>query len=282
VIDVVMMQSLVKEVDVRKVFRNYDAVVVDECHHVPAVTFEALMRECGCRHILGLTATPKRKDRLERLLHFECGPIRFRLEDAPTEGLERTAFLRTTSFGDQRTDGRSLPLHTVWERLVGDERRNRQIVEEIGCVLNRRRIPLVVSDRKEHLRLLAEAVETRTKSYGVLLEVVQGSQTARARQEAIERFRGAVSGGKLAVLFATGSLLGEGFDLPVLDTLFLAMPISYRGRLLQYVGRLHRRSPGKVSVEVYDFLDEGLALACSMYRKRLPAYREMGYRLVRG
>jgi superfamily II DNA or RNA helicase len=280
-IDVVMMQSLAKEPDVRRFFRDYDAVVIDECHHVPAVSFEALMRECGCRQVLGLTATPKRKDRLERLLFFECGPIRYRFGSESMGGLERTVFVRSTSFDLTDADGRSVPLHQVWQALVSDENRNCLIADGICEALRRKRVPLVVSDRKEHLRLLYELVRLRVDSRDTVLEMVQGGQTAKVRQDSLARFFEAVAAGRPAVLFATASLLGEGFDLPVLDTLFLAMPISFSGRLVQYAGRLHRRYPGKGSVEVHDYLDERLPLACSMYRKRLPGYREMGYRVVR-
>ncbi len=281
-IDVVMMQSLVRVPDVRRFFRDYDAVVIDECHHVPAVTFEALMKECGSRHILGLTATPKRKDRLERLLHFEGGPVRYRIDEESGADLSRTAFVRTTLFSAHRADGLPMHLHEIWDALVHDKERNEQIAEDLNGILDRMRVPLVVSDRKEHLRILAEETRHRMDDRNVVLEVVDGSQSQRRREEALKRFEGAIADKKPAVLFATASLLGEGFDLPILNSLLLAMPISFRGRLVQYAGRLHRRSPGKTSVEVYDYLDERMPVTASMYRKRLPGYREMGYRIERG
>lgn len=123
--------------------------------------------------------------------------------------------------------------------------------------------------------------ELENEARASCLPVLEGSLSARQRTEAIERFLAAIKEGCPACLFATSSLLGEGFDLPALDTLFLAMPISFKGRLIQYAGRLHRISPGKDKVTIYDYLDEQLAVTASMYRKRLPAYRQMGYNIQR-
>jgi superfamily II DNA or RNA helicase len=281
-IDVVMIQSLVRSPHARQFFRDYDAVVIDECHHVPAVTFEALMKECGSRRILGLTATPKRKDRLERLLHFECGPVRYRFDDDLGSDLNRIACIRTTMFTDSRDDGLSMHLHEIWDALIHDKVRNDQIVEDLCDAIDRARVPLVVSDRKEHLRILEEETRRRMEGRNITIEMVDGSQSHRRREDALNRIKEAVADKEPSVLLATASLLGEGFDLPILDTLFLTMPISFKGRLVQYAGRLHRTSPGKTSVEVFDYLDERLLVTASMYRKRLPGYREMGYRIRYG
>lgn len=165
--------------------------------------------------------------------------------------------------------------------MVADDPRNEQIASDVAAVIREGRAPIVLSDRKEHLKILTEVVAARLPDGEVGLVMIEGSLSSRKREAALAKFSGAVLEKRPACLFATSSLLGEGFDLPILDTLFLTMPIAFKGRLIQYAGRLHRASPGKENVQIYDYLDEQLPLACSMHRKRLPAYRSMGYVIVR-
>ena len=139
-------------------------------------------------------------------------------------------------------------------------------------------MPLVLSDRKEHLKNLMQAVEERALGE-MLVCSVNGSMSSRKRNACIEKFKAAIQSGQNACLFSTGSLIGEGFDLPELDTLFLAMPVSFRGRIIQYAGRLHREFSDKSEVLIFDYLDYKLQLANSMYRKRSAGYREMGYNI---
>ena len=280
-IDIAMIQTLSNLESPGAFFRSYGAVIIDECHHVPAVTLEALLKQCGCRFITGLTATPQRKDRLEQLLFQQCGPIRHFLENAQEDKLRKEVRIRTTRFTASDAEGKALPLHLVWQKLVEDSERNMLLVSDIAHAIRSKRIALVLSDRKDHLTLLRERVSRGFENESSCLTVLEGSLSARQRTAAIEEFLAAIKEGCPACLFATSSLLGEGFDLPILDTLFLAMPISFKGRLIQYAGRLHRNNPGKDKVTIYDYVDEQLPLSTSMYRKRLPAYRQMGYIIQR-
>ena len=138
------------------------------------------------------------------------------------------------------------------------------------------RVPLVLSDRKEHLKILMQTVDEQAKG-AILVCGIDGSMLSRKRNDCIGEFKAAIQSGQKACLFSTASLIGEGFDLPELDTLFLAMPVSFRGRIVQYAGRLHREFSGKSEVLIFDYLDYKLQLANSMYRKRSAGYREMGY-----
>jgi superfamily II DNA or RNA helicase len=279
-LDIAMLPSLVRIEDYAAFFQGYGLVIVDECHHVPAVTIEALLKACPCRKIVGLTATPVRKDGLEKLLYLQCGPIRHVIHTAADGVTLRTVYVRRSSFHVPGILGPRPPIHAVWEALVGDEGRTRQIVADIRSSLNEGRCPLVLSDRKAHLdKLEAQLTMQDGCSDAAVLRLQSGigrKQREAIRGEIDRRFE---KGDKF-VLLATASLIGEGYDLPRLDTLFLAMPLSFKGRVVQYAGRLHRPHAEKREVRVYDYLDEGNPLTMAMFRRRSSAYRQMGYRMV--
>ena len=278
-VDIVMMQSLAKRDDIELLFRNYSALIVDECHHVPAVTFESIMNHCGARRVLGLTATPRRKDGLEKLLFQQCGPIRHVVMAEADPNLRRVGYLVETSFRSELGESGYVPLHEIWEELVSSEVRNELIASLIIEKIQENRRIVVLSDRRQHLERLIEIVKARALSTDCALESLVGGLGKREFNERYSRIRNALDKGEAVCIFATGSFLGEGFDMKELDTLFLAMPLSFKGRLIQYAGRLHRKFEGKKEVQVFDFLDTQLPVAMSMYRKRKVAYREMGYEL---
>jgi superfamily II DNA or RNA helicase len=280
-LDIAMLPSLARVEDYAAFFQGYGLVVVDECHHVPAVTFEALLKACPTRKIVGLTATPVRKDGLEKLLYLQCGPIRQTIHAATDDVAPRTVYVRRSSFHVPNLLGQRPSIHAVWEALVADDGRARQIAGDISAALDKGRCPLVLSDRKAHLdKLEAELVMQNglsdTAAIYRLESGVGKKQRQAIRDEIDRRFQ---EGGKF-VLLATASLIGEGYDLPRLDTLFLAMPLSFKGRLIQYAGRLHRSHADKREIRVYDYLDEGNPLTMAMFRRRSSAYRQMGYRMV--
>ena len=276
-VDIASVQTLTKRDDLKQLFREYGMVIIDECHHVPSVTLENVMKACGSRYILGLTATPKRKDGLEQLLFLQCGPIRHIVPNLGNADQSRHVIVTRTEFCASDENGMPLPLHLVWDKLIHSEPRNTIIAEDI-VKLNSARAPLILSDRKEHIKILMRMVEAKATEE-ILLCSIDGSLSARKRNSSIDAFKTAIASGKKACLFSTASLIGEGFDLPELDTLFLAMPVSFRGRIIQYAGRLHRSVPGKSEVQIFDYLDYKLSLGNSMYRKRSAGYREMGYKI---
>lgn len=286
-------------------FSGYELVLVDECHHVPAVSFEAFMKSCTARRIVGLTATPVRKDRLERLLYLQCGPIRHVLhESSPTSGATRIAHVRQTGF---RMSQSSPTLHEIWDALTNDVSRNELIVTDIHACLADGRCLLMLSDRKAHLEKLESLLSAGPCGTGdspVCLNVpresmgespmppnqnaaalpislfrLDGDVGKRAREKIFTEIKNRFAAKKPFVLLATASLIGEGFDLPQLDTLFLAMPLSFKGRLVQYAGRLHRTHEAKREVRIHDYLDD-LPITRVMFRRRSGAYRDMAYRIV--
>jgi len=279
--DIAMLPSLANVENYSEFFRGYGLVIVDECHHVPAVTFEALLKECPSKRIVGLTATPVRKDGLEKLLHLQCGPIRHVIKDVIDEASPRTVFVRRSSFHLQVTPGQTLSIHSVWEALVADNGRTSQIIRDVLGCLNEGRCPMVLSDRKSHLDILeAELRKQNGASISVAIYRLESGIGKKKRQAIREEIDGHYERAEKFVLFATAALIGEGYDLPRLDTLFLTMPPSFKGRLIQYAGRLHRSHAEKRDVHIYDYLDQGNPITAAMFRRRSGAYRQMGYRMV--
>ena len=273
-LDIAMLPSLVRVEDLAIVLAGYGVVIVDECHHVPATSFEAVLKACPSRRVYGLTATPKRKDRLEKLLFAQCGPIRHTLVDAPS-GEVRTVMVRRTTVALPPDVGPRPPIHVVWEALVQDEKRIGVIVADLLSCAAAGRSPLVLADRKVYLDRLQQAFTA--KATGVMWHRLDGQVGKKARSEVLRQIGEHYEEGKPFVLFATASLIGEGFDLPRLDTLMLAMPLSWKGRLVQYAGRLHRTHAAKGAPIIYDYVDENHALTNAMFRRRLAGYNELGY-----
>jgi superfamily II DNA or RNA helicase len=279
-LDIAMLPSLARHENPAEVFAQYGLVIVDECHHVPAVSFEALLKACTCRHIVGLTATPQRKDGLERLMHLQCGPLRHSLAETREEAVPRVVFVRKSSFQVEPNLGPKPPLHEVWQALVEDAGRTEQIASDIWSSMSEGRSPLVLSDRKAHLEKIEAAVGRLRGAAEVSVFRFSSSDGVKRRREIRAELEARAAEGSRFVIFATAALVGEGFDLPRLDTLFLAMPLSFKGRLIQYAGRLHRAHADKTEIRVYDYLDENHPITLAMFRRRAAAYRQMGYRFA--
>lgn len=277
-LDIAMLPSLARWENVSALFSGYGLVIVDECHHVPAVSFEALLKACPCRRVVGLTATPQRKDGLERLLHLQCGPIRHTVEVPAGETVLRTVFVRRSSF-HLTTEGTTKPaIHEIWQALVDDPGRTQQVANDVWAAVKEGRSPLVLSDRKAHLDKLQEAfAQLRGVEDVAVFRLESGSGIKQRRIVRAEIDARSVKHQNY-VLFSTASLIGEGFDLPSLNTLFLGMPLSFKGRLIQYAGRLHRTHADKRDVVIYDYLDDNHPVTQAMFRRRAAAYRQMGYR----
>jgi superfamily II DNA or RNA helicase len=274
-IDVALLQSLQRKGEVKDCVAEYGHVVVDECHHLTAFSFEQVMRQVKAKYIVGLTATPVRKDGHHPIIFMQCGPIRFNM--TAREATERSPFRhlvlpRHTGFR-MPPEIMDLTIHDAYAALVTNEDRNRQIVADIIQVVREGRMPLVLTNRKDHLERLASGL---SEIQHVL--ILKGGMGKKQRQAAAEKLA-SIPDGVPRVLLATGSYIGEGFDDSQLDTLFLTMPISWHGTLQQYVGRLHRIHHGKKVVRVYDYVDEQVPMLGRMYEKRLKGYRAIGYEM---
>ncbi len=275
-IDVAILQSVNRKGEVNDLVAQYGHVIVDECHHVSAVTFEQVLRKVKARYVLGLTATPIRKDGHHPIIVMQCGPIRFReraRNAAAARPFEHVVIPRETAFRMPR--GPEEPsIQALYAAMIREGDRDRLILDDLLQALEAGRSPLLLTQRVEHLERLADQLKGLVRH----LLVLKGGMGKGQREEAA-RVLASIPEGEERVLLATGPYIGEGFDDARLDTLFLAMPISWRGTLQQYVGRLHRLYEGKREVQVYDYADVHVPMLARMYRRRLEGYRAMGYRV---
>lgn len=272
-IDIALLQSCMNDNEVKAFVRDYGMVIVDECHHAPAVNFEQVLKEVNARYIYGLTATPIRKDGHQPIIFMQCGEIRFTADSSSqtkTDSFRRLLIPRFTAFRSLRADGSNYA--QVIDELVEDEARNQLILSDVAKVLSEGRSPIILTARTSHVDLLTE--ECRKICRNVIRLV--GNDSAKTKRETLAQLS-AVPNGEPLVVVATGKYVGEGFDLPRLDTLILALPVSWKGLITQYTGRLHRQFPGKKEVRIYDYVDLRVPICDSMYRKRLSGYKAVGY-----
>ncbi len=276
-IDVGMLQTIANLEDLSEIIEKYSQIIIDECHHIPAQTFEAILKQIPARYILGLSATPYRKDGLEKIMFLQCGPIRHEILPSEVSALPKEVSIYETSLVFPEGLGRQPPYHVLIHHLVQNEARNNLIATKVTEVLEQNRFPLLVSDRKDHLELLQQLIKSMNPD--VELVVLEGTLTNKQRKTAFERITEFKLANKKIMIMATSSLIGEGFDLPALDTLIFATPLSFEGRLIQYAGRIHRESPNKASAQIIDFVDSYSAMFLKMYRGRINTYRKMGYKI---
>jgi superfamily II DNA or RNA helicase len=278
IIDIALMQSLIKDKEVKDFIREYGFVIVDECHHVPAFTFEQIMKNIHAKYVYGLTATPIRKDGHQPIIFMQCGQIRSKVdakEESKKRSFEHFITPRFTSFRrlkDSNEDER-YNITSIYAELVENELRNSMIVEDIIKAVNEGRNPIVLTERTNHVDILVKMLNNRID------HVIQltGNMSTRKRREELERLS-KISLTSNFVIVATGKFVGEGFDEPRLDTLFLAMPIAWKGTVVQYAGRLHRELDNKSEVIIYDYVDIHIPVLEKMYQKRLKAYASIGYK----
>ena len=280
-IDVALLQSLSRKGVVDPRVKEYGQIIVDECHAVAAETFEAAVDVAPAKYVLGLSATVDRKDGRHPLIMMQCGPVRHRVDPrtmARREPFDHLVYVRPTAFrmplGSVGEDGR-VDYSDLCRALVFDAVRNRQIVQDVLSSVEEGRSPVVLSDRREQVEGFAEDLKGRVRHLVLLL----GGMGRRQLKDVRERLL-SIPDSEPRVILATGSFLGEGFDDARLDTLFLASPISWKGRLTQFAGRLHRLHDGKREVRIYDYVDLNVAVCARMYDRRAKGYEAIGYKIV--
>ena len=271
-IDIAVMQSISRQGEVNPLVENYGQVIVDECHHVGAVSFDAILKRSKAKYVLGLTATPIRRDGQQPIIFMQCGPIRYTAAKpavAPhdLEVLPRSRITRI----DLPTDA---GIQDVFRHLANDQARTDDIAAEVRDAVSQGRKVLVLTERTEHL----DAIKTALDGLEPVPFVLHG-RMSRKQRAALVADMDALPPDAPRVLLSTGKLVGEGFDHPPLDTLVLAMPVSWKGTLQQYAGRLHREHASKTDVRIIDFVDTGHPALLRMWDKRQRGYRAMGYRL---
>jgi superfamily II DNA or RNA helicase len=276
VIDVALIQSLVRKGEVADLVADYGHLIIDECHHLSAASFELVARRSKARYVVGLSATVARKDGHHPIIFMQCGPVRHRVDarvQAAERGIRHRVRDRLTRFELPpplaSADRPSMP--AIYAALAQDSGRNDLIFDDVLKSLEAKRSPLVLTERKDHLDYLRQRFSPFVKN----LVVLRGGMSAGDRKMAEAAMR--VSDDQERLILATGRYIGEGFDDARLDTLFLTMPIAWKGTLAQYVGRLHRQHDGKRDVLVVDYVDQGVPVLARMAAKRRAGYRALGY-----
>ena len=274
IVDVAVMQSLVSGDEVKELVRNYGMIIVDECHHVSAVNFEKILKYANAKYVYGLTATPTRQDGHHPIIFMQCGPVRYKVDtksQAEKRSFEHYLIPRFTPY---RQENKDKNITEIYKDLSENDLRNSYIVNDIIKTLKNRRTPIVLTERREHVLKLKDMLDGFCQNIITLF----GTTSQKERRETLERLQ-AVPDNENMIIIATGKYVGEGFDYPRLDTLFLALPIAWKGKVAQYAGRLHRNYPGKNEVCIYDYVDIHIPVLERMYQKRLKGYSSIGYKI---
>jgi len=273
-VDIALLQSLARKGEVADLVADYGQVIVDECHHVPAFSFERALGDVHARYVVGLTATPIRKDGHHPIIAMQCGPVRFKVDakqEAAARPFDHRVVLKSTRFRLQQPDHEP-GIQEIYSQLAADEDRTALIVADVVSAIQTGRSPLVLTERTEHLDRLAALLDGQVQH----LLVLRGGMGARERKRVAASLK-SIPDEESRVLLATGRYIGEGFDDARLDTLFLALPVSWRGTIQQYAGRLHRVHASKRVVQIFDYVDDGVPMLLAMHKKRLRGYKEIGY-----
>ena len=276
IIDVAVIQSLVRSGEVADIVADYGHLIVDECHHLSAASFELVARRSKARYVIGLSATVARKDGHHPIIFMQCGPVRHRVDakrQAIERGIRHRARHRSTKFAlpAALASVERPPIPAIYAALAQDSIRNDLIFDDVLKSLEAKRSPIVITERKDHLDYLRQRFAPFVKN----LVVLRGGMSAKDRKQADTALNVADDDERL--ILATGRYIGEGFDDARLDTLFLTMPIAWKGTLAQYVGRLHRQHGGKKDVLVVDYVDETVPVLARMAAKRRAGYGALGY-----
>lgn len=276
-VDVAMIQSLVYKGTVNDVVGNYGQIIVDECHHISAPNFEQVIRQAKARFVTGLSATVTRRDGHHPIIFMQCGPVRYRVDDrkqAASRSFIHQVIVRRTGFTllAQSDDKPQPGIQEIYTILAMDPIRNQVIVDDVIEAVHDGRSPVLLTERREHLAYFADALADKVKN----IIVLSGGMGRKQRASMMDQLK-QIPQDEERLIIATGRYLGEGFDDARLDTLFLALPIAWRGIVAQYAGRLHRNYDRKSEVIIYDYLDDHVPVLVGMFEKRKKGYKAIGY-----
>lgn len=274
IIDIATIQSLNYKGEIKEYVTQYGQIIVDECHHISAVSFEKVLKSSNAKFIHGLTATPTRKDGLHPIMTMQLGPIRYKVNaksHAKTLPFERLLIPRHTNFKSIRKEKE---IQSLYQELANNKIRNQLIFDDVLKELEKGAAPIILTERLDHVHDL----ESSFKGFAKNIIVLTGGMTKNEEKEKIRKLE-EIPDNEERLIIATGKYVGEGFDHARLDCLFLAMPISWKGTLQQYVGRLHRLHELKSSVKVYDYIDHKEPMLKVMFEKRMKGYHSMGYKV---
>ena len=273
-LDIASFQSLYKRENLDELVKNYGLVIVDECHHVAAFSFERVLKSMRAKHVYGLTATPTRKDGWHKIIYMQCGDIRCRVNNKDSESSKKVIVRKTNYRYAPLEEMETISFSEILNDMSHNELRNSVILQDVKQSVADGRIPIVLTERLEHLNILKQKLE----ELHVPVVIYKGNMGKKKTKEMQETIQNADKNQQARIILATSSSIGEGFDDSRLDTLFLTMPVSWKGRIIQYVGRLHRNHKDKEELIVYDYLDN-MKILERMYYKRIKGYKASGYEI---
>ena len=277
IIDIATIQSLNYKGEIKDVTTQYGQIIIDECHHISAYSFERVLKKATAKYVHGLTATPTRKDGLQPIMNMQLGPILHKVsakKQAETTPFDYLVIPKYTTFKHSINEGKN-NIHDLYHELSINDARNQLIFDDVLNALNEGAIPLLLTERVEHAFLLASKFSGFVKH----IIVLTGKMSKKETQANLKKLED-LSDQEERLIIATGKFIGEGFDHAKLDALFLTCPISWKGTIQQYVGRLHRQHQQKSQVKVYDYVDLKEPVLQRMFEKRLKAYQTMGYKII--
>ena len=277
IVDVAMIRSLKKKDGFHPMLKEYAQVYFDECHHAASDSAIEVLQEINAKYVYGVTATPKRGDGKEKINEFLLGPIRYRFtakDRAEEQNIDHLVYPRFTRTVKPHHLSKTPYGNDAYELIRNNDVRDEQIIRDVADCVQAGRTPVVLTKYVDHAKKLAE----RLKTYADRLILLTGANGTKARRAQVKELN-EVDDADSLILVGTGSLLGEGFDFPRLDTLFMATPVSGENVVEQYVGRLNRDYDGKENVIVYDYVDSHIPKFDKMYAARLKAYKKIGYEL---
>ena len=281
IVDIAMAGSLYKKGEFHPLLNQYGMIIVDECHHAASDTISAVLLEVKAKHVYGVTATPNRGDGREKINYMLLGPIRYSYtskEKAKAQGIDHLVYPRfTRTVPPKGILNIKMHPNEAYEILRDNDTRDEQILSDVKECITTGRTPVVLSKYRDHSEKLYEKIKT----FADQVFLMTGNNTKREHKQILEQLK-LVAPSESMVLIATGKLIGEGFDFPRLDTLIMATPVSFKGVVEQYAGRLNRDYDGKKNVIVYDYVDSHIPMFANMYVKRLKAYKQIGYEICSG
>jgi superfamily II DNA or RNA helicase len=276
-VDVAMIQSLVDKGTVDDLVEKYGQIIVDECHHISAASFEQVIRQAKARLVTGLSATVTRQDGHHPIIFMQCGPVRYRVDDrqqAALRSFTQRVIIRKTGFTlpAQLNDTSQPGIQEIYAMLASDSTRNHMIVNDVIEAVHAGRSPVLLTERREHLTYFADTLADKVKN----IIVLSGGMGRKQRTSLMDQLKN-IPEDEERLIIATGRYLGEGFDDARLDTLFLTLPIAWRGTVAQYAGRLNRNYDLKREVIIYDYVDDQVPVLAGMFGKRKKGYKAIGY-----
>lgn len=271
-VDIALMQSCIDGDDVKPFLCDYGMVIVDECHHAPAFSFEQILKQVNAKYVYGLTATPIRKDGHQPIIFMQCGPIRYSADAKAQKASQTFNRILIPRFTSYRHLEEKATFAQMTPKMAEDNLRNKMIVKDVIEALEEDRSPIVLTSLTAHVSILADLLKPHCKNVITLV----GSESTKEKREKMELLS-SIPADEPMIIVATGKYVGEGFDCPRLDTLFMALPVSWKGIVAQYAGRLHREYATKKDVRIYDYIDFHVPMFDQMFRRRMKGYSAIGY-----